>query len=62
MKLLMDLFPFYQHSQVKLLITYVSSFKGKEGYKENIKLSNDKKWGRSKEKRNEKKYLYVQKW
>lgn len=28
--------------KLKLLITYVSSFKGKEGYKENIKLSNDK--------------------
>lgn len=26
----------------KLLITYVSSFKGKEGYQENIELSNDK--------------------
>lgn len=28
--------------KLKLLITYVSSFKGKEGYKENIELCNDK--------------------
>lgn len=43
MNLLMSLFPFFWHSpKLKLLITHVLSFKGKESYKENIKLSNEK--------------------
>lgn len=35
--------PFFWHSpKLKLLITYISSFKDKEGYKKNINRSNDK--------------------